>query len=84
MNITQAAGRPIAEIAADAIHARCGHCWAEPKIPCDVDGMHLARFARARRCGILDGPDMLVVLDVAGDVFEPGTVIPARAPAVTP
>ena len=75
------AGRPIAEIAADAVRARCGFCWAEPGVPCDVDGMHLARFARARRCGILDGPDMCVVLEAVApepaDAFTPGSVIPA-------
>jgi len=43
--------------------------------------MHLARFARARRCGILDGPDMCVVLEAVApepaDAFTPGSVIPA-------
>ena len=69
--------RSLAEIAADAMAANCGHCWAAPGEPCKADGMHLARFARARRRGLIDGPDMCVVLDAAGDVFEPRTVIPA-------
>lgn len=75
--------RPLAGIAADALAANCGSCWARPGQPCDADGTHLARFARARRRGAISGPDMAVVLDVAAprpeDVFTPATVIPAGA-----
>jgi len=73
-------GRPLAAIAADAIAAECGECWPGHGNPCDADGTHLARFARARRRGILSGPDMAVVLDAAGDVLQPSAVIPAGAP----
>jgi hypothetical protein len=68
--------RPLAEIAADAIQAECGECWPGHGNPCDAPGLHLARYARARRRGLISGPDMAVVLDAAPDVFEPSTVIP--------
>jgi hypothetical protein len=75
--------RPLADIAADALAANCGECWRRPGQPCPVDGMHLARFARARRRGAISAADMAVVLDVAApcpeDVFTPATVIPAGA-----
>jgi len=71
----------LAEITTVAFKANCGHCWAAPGDPCDAPGggTHLARYARARRRGILSGPDMCVVLDAAGDVFEPATVIRLEA-----
>ena len=78
--------RPLAEITADALHANCGagDCWAEPGRPCScAPGTHLARYARARRKGLLSGADMSVVLDAAGDVFEPSTVIYAEAAVTT-
>jgi hypothetical protein len=71
--------RPLAEIAADAIQAECGECWPGHGNPCDADGKHLARYARARRRGLISGPDMSVVLDAAGVAFQPSTVIPAGA-----
>ncbi len=73
--------RTLAEIAADALQANCGHCWARPGRPCSASapgGIHLARFARARK-GLLSDADMCVVLDAAGDVFEPATVIRLEA-----
>lgn len=69
--------RPLAGIAADAIQAECGECWPGHGNPCDAPGLHLARYARARRRGLISGPDMAVVLDAAPDVFTPATVIPA-------
>lgn len=68
--------RPVADIAADALKATCGECWARPGEPCDADGVHLARFARARRRGAVSGPDMAVVLEAAPDVPTPAAVIP--------
>lgn len=72
--------RTLAEITADALLANCGagDCWAYPGEPCScAPGVHLARFARCRRKGLISDPDMCVVLDAAGDVFEPSTVIRA-------
>jgi len=71
--------RPLAVIAADAMQAECGECWPGHGNPCDAEGVHLARFARARRRGLISGEDMSAVLDAAGEVFEPCTVIPAGA-----
>ena len=73
--------RTLAGIAADAIQAECGECWPGHGNPCDAEGIHLARFARARRRGLISGPDMAVVLAAAPDVFEPSTVIPVPVPA---
>ena len=61
-------GRPLAEIAADALRANCGagDCWAEPGRPCScVPGVHLARYQRARRKGLLSAADMTAVLAAA-------------------
>jgi hypothetical protein len=74
------APRTLSDITADALDANCGHCWAEPGNPCDTPGgTHLARYARARRRGLISGPDMSVALDAADDVFEPATVVAAEA-----
>lgn len=80
--------RPLHLIAADALAATCGECWARPGQPCPVAGMHLARFARARRRGAISAADMAVVLDVAApdpeDMFTPATVIPAVPAGAAP
>lgn len=80
--------RPLALIAADALAATCGECWGRPGEPCDAGGMHLARFARARRRGAISSSDMAVVLDIAAprpeDVFTPATVIPAVLAGAAP
>ena len=39
------------------------------------DGLHLARFARARLRGLIGEADMAAVLALAGDVFTDATVI---------
>ena len=67
-----------------ARQARCGVCWAEPGDPCgdargDLPGLHLARFARARRKGLISGAEVAAVIGAAGDVFTSSTVIPAGA-----
>jgi len=74
--------RPLAEITADALLATCGagDCWAEPGRPCScAPGVHLARYARARRRGQISDADMCAVLDAAAlgplDVFMPETVV---------
>ena len=67
--------RPAAELEQAARQATCGHCWASPGCPCEgTEGYHLARFARARRRGLLteaEFADMLADLDV----FTDATVI---------
>ena len=59
---------PLDEIAAEALKVNCGagNCWAAPGQPCACDrpgGKHLARFARARRRGLISDADMCAVLD---------------------
>jgi hypothetical protein len=66
--------RTFGEITADALRARCGECWAEPGQPCQGGVMHIARYQRARRRGLLSADDMTVVL---------ASVIKAMAPFVT-
>ena len=74
--------RTLPEIAEDALLVSCGHCWADPGQPCTEDTpgvMHLARFARCRRRGLISDAEMCAVLDVAAPdpftVFTPATVI---------
>jgi hypothetical protein len=53
----------------------CGHCWARPGTPCDgLDGWHLARFARARKRGLLTAAEFASVTEGL-DVFTGGTLI---------
>jgi hypothetical protein len=64
--------------------ARCGVCWAEPGEPCGdarggLDGVHLARYARARRRGLLGEAAMTAALAAAGDVFTDATIVPDGA-----
>jgi hypothetical protein len=49
-----------------------------------VGGVHLARFARAARCGLIRGPEISLVLALAGDTFTSGTVIGGDDPQVAP
>ncbi len=77
--------RTLAGIIEDARRATCGHCWADdPSWACSFsgtgpDGLHLARFARARRRGIISEADMAVVLAAAGDVFTDARLISGGA-----
>jgi hypothetical protein len=65
--------------------ACCWHCFAGPQQPCNgVGGVHLARFARAARCGLIRGPEIALVLALAGDAFTSGTVIGGDDPQVAP
>ena len=67
--------RPPAELQLAVRHATCGHCWASPGRPCEgTEGHHLARFARARRRGLLTEAEFASVLADLG-VFTDATVI---------
>ena len=61
--------------------ARCAQCFAGPHQPCTnagdvrLGGVHLARFARAARCGLIRAPEVSLVLALAGDTFTSGTVV---------
>jgi len=55
-------------------------CGARAGYACDGrGGIHLARFASARREGRVTEASMAVVLAAAGDVFTPWTIIPGGA-----
>jgi len=73
--------RTLAEITEDAMRATCGagDCWAEPGFPCSAaPGVHLARYARACRKGIISDGEMRAVFEIAGWCVTPGTVIYAE------
>ena len=82
--------RSLASLCELARLARCGHCFAGPHQPCNglgdgrLDGAHLARYARAARCGLIRGPEFCLVLALAGDTFTSGTVIGGGDPEATP
>jgi hypothetical protein len=65
--------------------ADCSHCSATSHQPCDgVGGVHLARFARAARNGLIHNPEVSLVLSLAGDTFTSGTVIGGSGPEISP
>ena len=75
------AARTLAEITADALLATCGWCWGGWGNPCATGkpgGMHVDRYCRARRQGLISSADMSAVLDALG-VFESGTALYPQA-----
>jgi hypothetical protein len=60
--------------------AACGYCWADtPTQPCvssgtGPDGLHIARFAAARRRGLITEADFAAVIEAAG-VFTKATIV---------
>jgi hypothetical protein len=71
-----------------ARQARCGVCWAGPGEPCgdargDLPGLHLARFAAARRGGLITATAAAAAIEAAGTMFTGATVIPASNPGGT-
>jgi hypothetical protein len=60
--------------------AACGYCWADtPTQPCvfsgtGPDGLHIARFAAARRRGLITEADFAAVIDAAG-AFTNSTIV---------
>lgn len=83
--ITTAADQAAASPAGErARQARCGVCWAGQGEPCgdargDLPGLHLGRYAAARRGGLITAATVAAAIDAAGDVFTPATVIPATS-----
>jgi len=69
-DIIQDAFRPCVATAAPTAPA-----WACSFSGTGPDGLHLARFARARLRGLIGEADMAAVLALAGDVFTDATVI---------
>jgi len=62
---------------------QCPHCGQKPGRACTdaggQDGYHLARFAQARRRGLITADEMTAMLAAAGDVFTAATIIRAGA-----
>ena len=76
MNLTT---RTMHDICEAARLATCGECWSASQAPClrgdhGTKGYHVAKFARARRRGLLSDSDLMAVLDAAV-VFGNSTVI---------
>ncbi len=75
--MSRLAARPLAEITADALRATCGHCWAYPGEPRKgTPGIHLPRYGRARRRGLLSSADMTAVLAAVIASLAPAAVTP--------
>jgi lipoate synthase len=82
-----AAPRSIHSICELARLANCGECWAPPQVPClrgskGTRGYHVARFARARRRGLISPEDLMAVLDDV-EVFANSTVVYDEVAGVT-
>jgi hypothetical protein len=61
--------RSLHDICTDALGVNCGYCWAAPRIPCvspEQGGIHVARFGRAMRRGLISGPDLLAIVQTLG------------------
>jgi hypothetical protein len=50
-----------AERAAVALMVSCGFCWARPGSACMQEGLHLARFVRAYRRGLISQDELAVI-----------------------
>jgi hypothetical protein len=79
--------RGLCAIIGTARQANCGHCWASPGKQCatdsgaPVDGVHLARIARACRCGLITRREFAAAVLTVVPVFWTGSVIGAQAEA---
>jgi hypothetical protein len=71
-----------AERAAVALMVSCGFCWARPGSVCEVEGLHLARFVRAYRRGLISQEELAAVCGPLTHVSA-GQVV-AKVAAVQP
>jgi hypothetical protein len=72
--------RSLAAITTDALRATCGDgdCWAAPGQPCSITPyVHLARYQRARRKGLISAADLTAVLAAVIESMIPFTGVPA-------
>src|SRR5580698_5369842 len=61
--------------------AQCGHCWAaRPGEPCTPGGDHFARWARARRKGLITAEQLAAALDLL-PVITNDAIVPDPGPA---
>ncbi len=63
-----------AEITALAVRVPCGFCWAPPGTPCSPEGLHLARYLRAYRRGLVSR-EMMTSACLALPVVSPGQLV---------
>lgn len=47
----------------EAVIVSCGFCWARSGSACDQEGLHLARYVRAFRRGLIGQEDLAVVCE---------------------
>ena len=72
--------RSLHEVCQATRRANCGQCWQVPGLPCvthpetGADGLHVARFARAMRRGLISGSELIAALST-GQPFTNATVI---------
>ena len=45
-----------------ALLATCPHCWREPGQPCTPEGLHLGRYLRAERRGLISRTELASVV----------------------
>lgn len=50
-----------AQRAAVALMVSCGFCWARPGSVCGAEGLHLARYVRAYRRGLISQEELAVI-----------------------
>ena len=63
-----------AERAAVALMVSCGFCWASPGTACGSEGLHLARYLRAYRRGLISR-EMLAIICEALPQINAGHVV---------
>jgi hypothetical protein len=49
------------QCAAVALMVSCGFCWARPGSACGEEGLHLARYVRAYRRGLISQDELAVI-----------------------
>ena len=69
-----------AEEAAVALLVPCGFCWAVPGTACGQDGLHLARYLRAYRRGLISREALKAICEVSPQVSAGQVVVEAATP----
>jgi hypothetical protein len=57
-----------AERAGVALMVPCGFCWATPNTTCGEQGLHLARYVRAYRRGLLSHKELAAICEALAQV----------------
>ena len=68
-----------AEQAAVALLVPCGFCWAVPGTACGKDGLHLARYLRAYRRGLISQQALKAICENSPQVSAGQVVVEAAA-----